>query len=232
MKKQDEKLWEQIKKGAYKLLDPVLNLIVKTGITPNGITIIGFLITIISAVILIVGAEVGVRGDTKYITWFGVILLTAGVFDMLDGQLARKTGKMTKFGALFDSVIDRYSEMIMFFGIAYYLVSNHYFLSGIFAFIAMIGSIMVSYVRARAEGLGVDCKVGLMQRPERILTIGISAILYGVISYFTGTFKIVFDWLPFPFIENISIFTIPIFILAILTNYTAFQRLNHCRKKM
>ncbi len=231
-KKQDEKFWEQIKKGAYKLLDPVLNLIVKTGITPNGITIIGFLITIISAVILIIGAETGTRGDTRYITWFGIILLTAGIFDMLDGQLARKTNRMTKFGALFDSVIDRYSEMIMFFGIAYYLVSNHYFLSGIFAFVAMIGSIMVSYVRARAEGLGVDCKVGLMQRPERILTIGISAILYGVISHFTGTFKIVFDWLPFPFIENISIFTIPIFILAILTNYTAFQRLNHCRKKM
>ncbi|MCF6183063.1 MAG: CDP-alcohol phosphatidyltransferase family protein, partial [Bacteroidales bacterium] len=160
------------------------------------------------------------------------ILLTAGIFDMLDGQLARKTNKMTKFGALFDSVIDRYSEMVMFFGITYYLVSYHYFLSGVFAFIAMIGSIMVSYVRARAEGLGVECKIGLMQRPERVLTIGISAILYGIISHFTGTFKIIFDWLPFPFIENISIFTIPIFIMAVLTNYTAFQRLNHCRKIM
>ncbi len=225
-------MWEKIKKGAYKLLDPILNLVVKTGITPDGITIIGFFITIISAVILIIGAETGIRGDTRYITWFGIILLTAGIFDMLDGQLARKTNKMTKFGALFDSVIDRYSEMVMFFGITYYLVSYHYFLSGVFAFIAMIGSIMVSYVRARAEGLGVECKIGLMQRPERVLTIGISAILYGIISHFTGTFKIIFDWLPFPFIENISIFTIPIFIMAVLTNYTAFQRLNHCRKIM
>lgn len=139
---------------------------------------------------------------------------------------------MTKFGALFDSVMDRYSEMVMFFGIAYYLVSFHYYLSGVFAFIAMIGSIMVSYVRARAEGLGVDCKIGIMQRPERVLTIGISAILYGVISHFTGKFKIDITWLPIPPVENISIFTFPIFILAILTNYTAFQRLNHCRKKM
>ena len=225
-------IWSVIKKNAYKALDPIIDLLIKMRLTPNGITIIGFLITIGSAVILITGAELGIKGDTRYITWFGVILLLAGVFDMLDGQLARKTNQMTKFGALFDSVIDRYSEMIMFFGIAYYLVSYHYFLSGVFAFIAMIGSIMVSYVRARAEGLGVECSVGIMQRPERVLTIGISAILYGIISHFTGPFKIIIDWVPFSLIENISIFTIPIFIMAVLTNYTAFQRLNHCRKKM
>ena len=225
-------LWNNIKINAYKALQPIINLLIKTGITPNGITLIGFMITIFSAVILIVGAETGIRGDTKYITCFGIVLLSAGLFDMLDGQLARKTGKMTKFGALFDSVIDRYSEMIMFFGIAYYLVSYHYFLSGVLAFIAMIGSIMVSYVRARAEGLGVECKVGLMQRPERVLTIGISAILYGVISYFTGTFKIEISFFPYSLFENISIFTIPIFVMAVLTNYTAFQRLSHCRKIM
>jgi len=231
-KMSDNNLWNNIKTSAYKALQPIINLLVKTGITPNGITVTGFIITIFAAVILIVGAETGKRGDIKYITWFGIVILIAGLFDMLDGQLARKTGKMTKFGALFDSVIDRYSEMIMFFGIAYYLVSYHYFLSGVLAFIAMIGSIMVSYVRARAEGLGVDCKIGLMQRPERILTIGISALLYGIISRFTGTFKIETDVFPYTLFENISIFTIPIFILAVLTNYTAFQRLNHCRKKM
>jgi len=229
---EDNSLWNRTKKGAYNVLNPIINLLIKTGITPNGITIIGFLITIASTVILIAGAEVGERGDTRYITWFGVILLLAGVFDMLDGQLARKTNNMTTFGALFDSVIDRYSEMVMFFGITYYLVSYHYFLSGVFAFIAMIGSIMVSYVRARAEGLGVECSIGIMQRPERVLTVGITAILYGVISHYTGEFKYTAEWLPFPLLENISIFTIPIFILAVLTNYTAFQRLNHCRKKM
>ena len=228
----NKSFWNSIKKGAYNVLNPLISLLSKTGITPNGITIIGFLITIVSAAILIVGAELGARGDTKYITWFGVILLLAGVFDMLDGQLARKTNNMTKFGALFDSVIDRYSEMVMFFGITYYLVSYHYLLSGVFAFIAMIGSIMVSYVRARAEGLGEECNIGIMQRPERVLTIGITAILYGVISNYTGSFKYTVDWLPFPLFENISIFTVPIFILAVLTNYTAFQRLNHCRKKM
>ena len=224
--------WGKIKKSAYNILNPLIVLLEKTGITPNAITMIGFIITIISSAILIYGAEKGERGDTRYIFWFGIVLLIAGIFDMLDGQLARRTNKMTEFGALFDSVIDRYSEMIMFFGIAYYLVSYHYFLSGVFAFVAMIGSIMVSYVRARAEGLGVECKVGLMQRPERVLTIGISAILYGVISAIAGDFKVDVDWLPFPLIENISLFTVPIFLLAIMTNYTAFQRLNHCKNKM
>ena len=227
-----KEIWDKVKSNAYKALNPIINLLSKTGITPNGITTIGLLITTISTIVLIVGAEYGVRNDTKYITWFGGILLFAGVFDMLDGQLARITKQMSTFGAFYDSVVDRYSELIMFFGIAYYLVSFDYFLSSIFTFIAMIGSVMVSYIRARAEALDTECKVGLMQRPERVLTIGISAILFGVISHFTGDFKIIVDWLPFPFIENISIFTIPIFIMAILTNYTAFQRLNHCYKKM
>ncbi len=225
-------MWNKLKKKAYNWLDPLISFLAKIGLTPNSITVIGFLITIAASAILIYGAEYGARGDTKYITWFGITLLIAGIFDMLDGQLARKTNSSTVFGALFDSVIDRYSEMVMFFGITYYLVSNHYFLSGISAFIAMIGSIMVSYVRARAEGLGLECKIGIMQRPERILTIGISAILYGLISSFTGEFKVEIDFLPFPLFENISFFTIPIFIMAILTNYTAYQRIAHCKKQL
>lgn len=228
MKKQ--KKWEILKKGAYKFLDPIIGVAVKIGITPNGITVIGFIITILAAAILIVGAELGERNNPKYLTLFGIVLLIAGVFDMLDGQLARKTGNMTVFGAFFDSIIDRYSEMIMFFGIAYYLVSFDYLLSGIFSFIAMIGSIMVSYARARAEGLGYECKVGMMQRPERVLLIGITAILYGVIFNIAGEFKISTGGILL--FENISVFTIPIFIMALLTNYTAFQRINHCKKIM
>jgi CDP-diacylglycerol--glycerol-3-phosphate 3-phosphatidyltransferase len=223
--------WEILKKSAYNLLDPIVGFFAKIGLTPNGITVIGFIITIIAAGILVFGAELGQRNDPKYITLFGITLLLAGVFDMLDGHLARKTGKMSVFGAFFDSIIDRYSEMVMFFGIAYYLVSYDYLLSGIFSFVAMIGSIMVSYARARAEGLGYECKVGMMQRPERILLIGITAILYGVIYSVFGQFKFATDS-GFSLLENISIFTIPIFILAILTNYTAFQRINYCKKIM
>jgi CDP-diacylglycerol--glycerol-3-phosphate 3-phosphatidyltransferase len=96
------------------------------------------------------------------------MILFAGLFDMLDGQVAR-IGKMSsKFGALYDSVLDRYSELFMFLGICYYLVSQKYFIGALIAFLAMIGSIMVSYTRARAEGLGIQCSVGLMQRLKEL----------------------------------------------------------------
>lgn len=225
-------MWKAIKKNAYKAITPVVLLLKKTGITPNGITTIGLGITLVSTSVLIAGGEVGNRGDFRYISWFGIITLFGGIFDMLDGQLARLTNKTTKFGALYDSVLDRYSEMFMFLGICYYLVAHHYFLSSLFAFIAMIGSIMVSYVRARAESLGVECSVGVMQRPERILTIGVAALLAGLVSYVFGDFKYTVSWLPFPLFENISVFTIPIFLLAILTNFTAYQRINYCNNKM
>lgn len=225
-------MWSTLKTNAYTAITPIVRMLNKTGITPNGITTIGLGITLGSTIVLIAGGEVGNRGDFRYVFWFGAITLFAGMFDMLDGQLARLTNTSTKFGALYDSVLDRYSEMFMFLGICYYLVAHHYFLSSLFAFIAMIGSIMVSYVRARAEALDVECTVGIMQRPERVLTIGIAALLAGVVSYVFGEFKYSVSWLPFPLFENISVFTIPIFILAILTNFTAFQRINHCNNKM
>jgi len=138
-----------------------------------------------------------------------------------------------KYGALYDSVIDRFSELYMFLGICFYLISHDYFLSSLFAFIAMIGSIMVSYTRARAEGLGVDCSVGIMQRPERILIVGISAVLCGLTSIIIGPdFKIDVSWLPFPLFETMTIFTFPIFILAIGANSTALKRLSYAKQQL
>src|ERR1700760_1010831 len=172
--------------GIYKVIDPLVKLLVKMGLTPNMVTTIGLLLNMGVAYIFILGAEEGNRGDLRYVGWAGALVLFAGLFDMLDGQVAR-LGKMSStFGALYDSVLDRYSELILFLGICYYLVAHHYFLSSIFAFIAMIGSMMVSYVRARAEGLGVDIKGGLMQRPERVVTLGFFAMLCGIISLYIG----------------------------------------------
>ena len=130
-------------------------------------------------------------------------------------------------------MIDRYSEMVMFLGICYYLISYDYFLSSLFAFIAMIGSIMVSYTRARAEGLGINCSVGIMQRPERILIIGVTAIICGVFSgLYGGDYKISVGWLPFPLFETITLFTFPIFLLSIFTNITAINRLLYSKKEL
>ncbi len=219
--------------GIYKVIDPLVRVLIKLGLTPNAVTTIGFVLNLGVAVIFIVGAEEGNRGDLSYVGWAGGLILFAGLFDMLDGQVARLGNMKSTFGALYDSVLDRYSELVMFLGICYYLVAHHYFLSSIFAFVALIGSMMVSYVRARAEGLGVDIKGGLMQRPERVVTIGVFALLCGIISrYIGGDYKLFVPGIKYHVFETMSIFTIPIFILALLTNVTAFRRLTNAKKAL
>ncbi|HVW96286.1 MAG TPA: CDP-alcohol phosphatidyltransferase family protein [Mucilaginibacter sp.] len=219
--------------GIYKIIDPVVKVFIKLGLTPNAVTSIGFVLNVGVAVIFIIGAEEGNRGDLTYVGWAGGLILFAGLFDMLDGQVARLGNMKSTFGALYDSVLDRYSELIMFLGICYYLVAHHYFLSSIFAFVALIGSMMVSYVRARAEGLGVECKGGLMQRPERVVTIGLCAMLCGLASsYIGGDYKLYIPGIKFHVFETMSIFTIPIAILAVLTNITAFKRLMDAKKAL
>jgi CDP-diacylglycerol--glycerol-3-phosphate 3-phosphatidyltransferase len=230
---QQTSIRDNLQLGIYKIIDPVVKVFIKLGLTPNAVTSIGFILNVGVAVIFVIGAEEGNRGDLTYIGWAGGLILFAGLFDMLDGQVARLGNMKSTFGALYDSVLDRYSELIMYFGICYYLVGHHYFLSSIFAFIAMIGSMMVSYVRARAEGLGIECKGGLMQRPERVITIGLCAILCGVSSlYIGGNYKLYIPGIRFHVFETMSIFTIPITILAVLTNITAFNRLMDAKKSL
>lgn len=219
--------------GIYRIIDPVVKILIKIGLTPNVVTTIGFVLNVGVAVIFIIGAEEGNRGDLSYVGWAGGLILFAGLFDMLDGQVARLGNMKSTFGALYDSVLDRYSELVMFLGICYYLVAHHYFLSSIFAFIALIGSMMVSYVRARAEGLGVEIKGGLMQRPERVVTIGFFALLCGIVSiYIGGDYKLWVPGIKFHVFETMSIFTFPIVALAFLTNITAFRRLVDAKRAL
>jgi len=219
--------------GIYKVINPFVRLLIKLGLTPNAVTTIGLVLNIGVAVIFILGAEKGNRGDLHFVGWAGALVLFAGVFDMLDGQVARLGNMKSTFGAMYDSVLDRYSELILFLGICYYLISHHYFLSSLFAFIAMIGSMMVSYTRARAEGLGVECKGGVMQRPERVVLIGVSAIVCGISSNFIGgDYKLYIPGFPLQVFETISIFTIPITVMAIMTNLTAFRRLVDSKKAL
>ncbi len=223
----------RLQKGIYVIIDPFVKLLIKMGLTPNAVTTIGFALNIGVTIIFIVGAEKANRGDLSYVGWAGALILFAGLFDMLDGQVARLGNMGSTFGALYDSVLDRYSELVMFFGICYYLVGHHYFLSSIFAFIACIGSMMVSYTRARAEGLGIECKDGLMQRPERIITIGVSAIICGVTGhYIGGDHKWYLPGISFHIVETMSIFTIPIAFMAVLNNITAIKRLLGAKKTL
>jgi len=217
----------------YKVINPFVKFLVRIGFTPNAVTTVGLVLNVGVAAIFVAGAEEGNRGDLSYVGWAGALTLFAGLFDMLDGQVARLGNMSSTFGALYDSVLDRYSELIMFLGICYYLIGHHYFLSSLFAFIALIGSMMVSYIRARAEGLGVECKGGLMQRPERVVLVGVSAIACGITSYYIGgNYKLFVPGIPFHVFESISVFTIPITIMAVLTNITAFNRLREAKKAL
>jgi phosphatidylglycerophosphate synthase len=224
---------KKLQLGIYKIINPLVRLLIRAGLTPNMVTTIGLVLNIGVAIIFISGAEEGRRGDLRYVGWAGALILFAGLFDMLDGQVARLGNMSSPFGALYDSVLDRYSELILFLGICYYLVSHHYFLSSLFAFIGLIGSMMVSYTRARAEGLGIECKDGLMQRPERVIIVGVSALACGIASrWLGGNYKIAWPDTNFPVFETISIFTIPVTIMAFLANFTAIGRLRDARRTL
>ncbi|MCW3079388.1 CDP-alcohol phosphatidyltransferase family protein [Segetibacter sp.] len=228
-----QELRDKLQKTIYKIIDPLVRRLIKLGLTPNAVTTIGLVLNIGVAVIFISGAEEGGRADFRYVGWAGALVLFAGLFDMLDGQVARLGNMSSTFGALFDSVLDRYSELIMFLGICYYLVAHHYFISSLFAFIALIGSMMVSYTRARSEGLGIQNKGGLMQRPERVVLIGVSAIACGLTAHaIGGNFKLFVPGLPFHVFETMTVFTLPITIMAVLTNITAFRRLYAAKKAL
>ena len=226
-------LRDQLQQLIYKVIDPLVKGLIKIGFTPNTVTTIGLILNIGVAIIFIAGAEEGNRGDFSYVGWAGALILFAGLFDMLDGQVARLGNMSSTFGALYDSVLDRYSEMVMFLGICYYLVGHHYFISSLFAFIALIGSMMVSYTRARSEGLGIQNKGGLMQRPERVVLVGVSAIICGLTANIIGgDYKLYVPGVPFHIFETMTIFTLPLTVMAVLTNFTAIKRLRDAKKAL
>lgn len=230
---EDTLVRDKLQKGIYKVINPLVRGLIKIGFTPNLVTVTGLILNIMVAIVFIKGAEHGNRGDLSYVGWAGALILFAGLFDMLDGQVARLGNMSSSFGALFDSVLDRYSELIMFLGICYYLISHHYFISSLAAFIAMIGSMMVSYIRARSEGLGIQNSGGLMQRPERVILIALSAIACGVTGHFIGgDFKYYMPGISFHIFETMTIFTLPIAVMAVLTNITAIKRLVNAKKSL
>ena len=134
----------------YKIINPLIRGMIKIGITPNFITTTGFILNVVAAGMFVYAGIYGGQNDLAIIGWAGGVILFAGLFDMMDGRVARLGNMSSKFGALYDSVLDRYSELMTFFGICYYLSMKDYFLYALIAFIALIGSLMVSYVRARA----------------------------------------------------------------------------------
>ena len=149
------------------IVDGIARVFVKLGFSPSGLTVIGVLVACVAAALIAQGM----------LAAGGVVVLVAGVFDMFDGAVARMTDRATKFGALFDSVMDRVSEAVVLLGLLWFYLEDGEQLGAMLVYVSIVGSTMVSYVRARAEGLGIECKGGLMQRPERVASLGIGIIV-------------------------------------------------------
>ncbi len=169
----------------------------RTGVSPNALTFAGFALNVVAGVLIALGQPF----------WGGVVMTALAMpLDAVDGAVARALGKQTKFGAFFDSTLDRFAEGALLAGLAYYFATNGNTLSVVVTFVALIGSFMVSYTRARAEGLGLECKVGLFSRFGRFLLL-VAGLLLSII---TPLSLVVMAWL-----------------MAILTIYTSIERMVH-----
>jgi CDP-diacylglycerol--glycerol-3-phosphate 3-phosphatidyltransferase len=154
-------------KLAERFTTPTARILSKTGVTPNMLTVTGFLVSIAAAVLI----------AKEYFLAGGLVILLAGAFDLLDGPLARATGKTTRFGAFLDSTLDRLSEAAVIGGILAYYAYHEGTWESLLAYATFVGSVMVSYLRARAEGLGVKCEVGIFTRAERVVVMSIGLIV-------------------------------------------------------
>jgi CDP-diacylglycerol--glycerol-3-phosphate 3-phosphatidyltransferase len=188
---------QSLQDSFIKLLSPLITLFSKWGLRPNYFTIAGVVITSFGAAVFMLG----------YIRPAGLLILFGGFCDTIDGLLARTSGKASRFGALLDSTVDRYSEFIMYLGIGAYFINFNDYSPAAGTFLALCGSFMVSYARTRAESLGFEAKLGLMQRPERIVLIGLGALIH------------------------ITALKIAIWLVAFLANFTALQRIRSAYKQ-
>ncbi|MEW5975322.1 MAG: CDP-alcohol phosphatidyltransferase family protein [Acidobacteriota bacterium] len=182
-----------IGKACKALLDLIVRGVSFLRIDPNLLTFIGFLITIFAGVFFAQGRFFAA----------GWVIILAGLFDMLDGRVARITDSVTKFGAFFDSVLDRYSDIFMFLGLMIYYAKSQRLTYMLLSGVVMMGAIMTSYSRARAESLIPACKVGFMERPERLVLLIIGALsnrmapvlwVMAVFSNLTVIHRIIYTW--------------------------------------
>ena len=186
---------EKIGDTLGRVLDSIVRGFAASGVNPNFLTFIGFGINLLAAYLFAYG----------YFRWAGLTIILAGVFDMTDGRVARLEGRVTPFGGFYDSVMDRYSDLCLLIGLVIYYGRINRFQYVSLVAVAMIGSVMVSYSRARAENVIPSCKVGFLERPERVVLIIIGAL---------------FDRMA------------PVlWLIAVLSNVTVIHRIIHTRQE-
>lgn len=214
-----------LQQAIYVVINPLVRALIRMGITPNIVTTIGFAGNLAAAAVLCIAGYTSTPSDFKYglVTIAGILIIVFSLFDMLDGQVARLGNMASTFGAMYDSVLDRYCEMFTLGGICYYLIQTGELIGSLITFVALVGSLMVSYVRARAEGLGIECKIGFMQRPERVVVTAVAAIACGI----TGI-----NLAPTSDFDARIILVVAMGIIAVFANITALARLSHCHRMM
>ena len=182
--------------GRY-FTEPIVTVLEKTHITPNAVTCLGLIITIVGAVLIALGHPFAA----------GFVVLFAGLFDMLDGALARRTNRITKFGGVLDSTLDRVSEAAVLIGISVLFANQHSTWGVAIAGIAFIAAQLVSYIRAKADALNINCEIGIFTRPERVVILCVGLLLsrfnhvlfialaiIAVLSFVTAGQRLIFVW--------------------------------------
>ena len=182
-------LSDVVRKYSRVFLEPLARFISRTGLSPNVITVIGFFLMVGVAFVLANG----------YLVWGGLLIIAVALFDAIDGTLARMMGRTSRFGAFLDSTLDRFSEAVIYLGLFIYLIGQDKNMELVLIYATVVGSLMVSYARARAEGIGVPLKDGLFTRFERVFILVVGLL---------------FNQL-----------TLALWILAIFSNLTAIQRM-------
>ncbi len=223
IKKTSKRFRDTLQQGIYKVINPLVRGMISIGITPNVVTTIGFLGNLAAAVVLCVAGykcSIGEAPDFTLIILSGAMIIGFSVFDMLDGQVARLGNMSSVFGAMYDSVLDRYCELTTLGGIAYFLVESGYRIGALITMLALIGSVMVSYVRARAEGLGLECKIGFMQRPERVVVTALALLIGGITGNAGHS------------CAGIWILIVAMGVIAVFANLTASARILYSRKQL
>lgn len=191
-----------------KIIDRIVGALALSRIHPNVLTALGLVINTWAAFLFAAGS----------FRWAGAVVILAGLFDMVDGRVARETNRVTRFGGFFDSVVDRYSDLALFMGLLVYYASINRFFYIVLTAIVMTGSVMVSYTRARAECTIPKCKVGFLERPERVVLIIIGALfdrmapvlwVIAVLSNLTVIHRMIYTWQEAKRLEEAQLRAVP-----------------------
>lgn len=191
----------EIQRMARQIVQRLVGPLVRTSLTPNSLTALGVLLSAVTAIMLANG----------HLLAGGIMVLVAGAFDMLDGALARAKGMKSTFGAFYDSTLDRLSESIIYLGLAAWFLATGDQHAVMLVFVVIVGSLMISYARARAEGLGLECQVGMLARPERVVLLGAALLLDRFVPMPTG----------------LTLLTVVLAALGLFSFFTLFHRIWH-----